>query len=53
MTRALINVPTTARRGEIIEIKAMIAHPMETGYRTGPNGAIMPARHHPPLRLHL
>ena len=53
MTRALINVPKTARRGEVIEIKAMIAHPMETGYRLGPNGADHPARHHPPLRLHL
>lgn len=42
MTRALINAPKTARRGEIIEIKAMIAHVMETGYRTGPNGAPIP-----------
>lgn len=39
MRRTLINVPKTARRGEIIEIRAMIAHPMETGYRVGPNGA--------------
>jgi sulfur-oxidizing protein SoxZ len=42
MTRALINAPKTARRGEIIEIKAMIAHPMETGYRVGPNGTAIP-----------
>ncbi len=42
MTRTLINVPKTARRGEIIEIRAMIAHPMETGYREGPKGTIMP-----------
>lgn len=33
MARTLINAPKTARRGDIIEIKAMIAHPMETGYR--------------------
>ncbi|MGO4129775.1 thiosulfate oxidation carrier complex protein SoxZ [Inquilinus sp. YAF38] len=42
MTRALINAPKTARRGEVIEIKAMIAHKMETGYRLGPNGQTIP-----------
>ncbi|WP_225767773.1 thiosulfate oxidation carrier complex protein SoxZ [Inquilinus sp. Marseille-Q2685] len=42
MTRALINAPKTARRGEVIEIKAMIAHKMETGYRLGPNGQPIP-----------
>jgi len=42
MTRALVNAPQTARRGEIIEIRAMIAHPMETGYREGPNGVVIP-----------
>jgi sulfur-oxidizing protein SoxZ len=42
MTRALINVPKTAARGEIIEIRALVAHPMETGYREGPNGAAIP-----------
>ena len=38
MTRTLINVPQTAVRGEIIEIRAMLQHPMETGYREGLNG---------------
>jgi sulfur-oxidizing protein SoxZ len=42
MTRALVNVPKTARRGEIIEIRAMIQHVMETGYREGPNGVTLP-----------
>ena len=42
MARALINVPTKAKRGEIIEIKALISHPMETGYRTGADGALVP-----------
>jgi sulfur-oxidizing protein SoxZ len=42
MNRALVNVPKTAKRGEIIEIRAMIQHVMETGYREGPNGAIVP-----------
>lgn len=42
MTRALINVPKTAVRGEIIEIRALVAHPMETGYREGTNGTTIP-----------
>ncbi|HEY5760909.1 MAG TPA: thiosulfate oxidation carrier complex protein SoxZ [Steroidobacter sp.] len=42
MTRALVNVPKTARRGEVIEIRAMIQHVMETGYREGPNGVTIP-----------
>jgi len=44
MTRALVNVPKSARRGEIIEIRAMISHTMETGYRVGPNGVPIPRR---------
>ncbi|TIS17936.1 MAG: thiosulfate oxidation carrier complex protein SoxZ, partial [Mesorhizobium sp.] len=42
MARALVNVPKTARQGEVVEIKAMIAYPMETGYRIGPNGSNIP-----------
>ncbi len=42
MTRALVNVPKTASRGQIIEIRAMIQHPMETGYREGLNGDRIP-----------
>ncbi len=38
MARALIKVPPTARRGEIIEIRTLIAHPMETGFRAGAEG---------------
>jgi len=33
MASALINVPKKARRGEIIEIKTLMSHIMETGYR--------------------
>ena len=40
--RALINVPAKARRGELIEIKTLIQHPMETGFRVGLNGALIP-----------
>jgi sulfur-oxidizing protein SoxZ len=40
--RALINVPAKAKPGEVIEIKTLIAHPMETGFRVGLNGALIP-----------
>lgn len=42
MARALINVPPKAARGDIVEIKALIAHPMESGYRAGPDGSRIP-----------
>ncbi len=42
MTNVLINAPKTARPGEIVEIKALILHPMETGFRPGANGKIIP-----------
>lgn len=42
MARVLINIPKTAKRGEIVEVRTMIAHPMETGYRVGPNGTKIP-----------
>lgn len=42
MASVLINVPKTARRGEIVEIKTLISHPMETGFRTAPDGKLVP-----------
>lgn len=42
MANVLINVPKTARKGELIEIKALILHPMETGFRAGTNGRLIP-----------
>jgi sulfur-oxidizing protein SoxZ len=42
MAGALVKVQARARRGEIIDITAMVAHPMETGFRTGENGQILP-----------
>ena len=42
MARALINVPTKAKRGEIIEIKTLISHPMETGFRHAQLAASIP-----------
>ena len=42
MARTLINVPAKAKRGEVIEIKTLISHPMESGYRVGTNGTMIP-----------
>jgi sulfur-oxidizing protein SoxZ len=42
MARVLINLPKRAKRGEIIEIKTLIAHPMETGYRLDNTGTAIP-----------
>ena len=40
--RALVHVPSAAKRGDVIEIKALIAHVMETGYRIGVTGQPIP-----------
>ena len=42
MARALINVPAKAKRGEVIEIKTLISHEMETGFRPDNTGKLMP-----------
>ena len=42
MANVLINAPKTAKPGELVEIKALILHPMETGFRPGTNGRIIP-----------
>ena len=42
MARTLLNVPKTAKRGETIEIKTLIAHLMETGFRRTETGETIP-----------
>ena len=42
MARALIHVPASAKKGDVIEIKTLISHVMETGYRVGVTGAPIP-----------
>ena len=42
MARALINVPKTAKRGQVIEIKTLISHIMETGFRRNDVGQPIP-----------
>ena len=42
MADAVISVPATPKRGEIIEIKALVRHAMETGFRRTQLGALIP-----------
>jgi sulfur-oxidizing protein SoxZ len=42
MPSALINIPAKAKRGEIIEIKTLMSHIMETGYRRTADGGLVP-----------
>jgi sulfur-oxidizing protein SoxZ len=42
MASALINVPARAKRGAIIEIKTLMSHIMETGYRHTAAGEVVP-----------
>jgi sulfur-oxidizing protein SoxZ len=42
MARALVNVPANAKRGDIIEIKTLIQHEMESGFRVDNMGKVFP-----------
>jgi sulfur-oxidizing protein SoxZ len=42
MASALINVPAKAKRGDIIEIKTLMSHIMETGFRRTTTGELVP-----------
>ena len=42
MARVVVSVPASAKRGEIIEIKTLAAHPMETGFRRTQLGELIP-----------
>jgi sulfur-oxidizing protein SoxZ len=42
MSAPLINVPARAKRGDVITIKTLISHEMETGFRYGTNGVLIP-----------
>ena len=37
-----LRVPTSAKKGEVVEIKTLITHPMETGQRKDSDGKIVP-----------
>jgi sulfur-oxidizing protein SoxZ len=42
MAASLLNVPAKAKRGDIIEIKALMSHIMETGFRRTTTGELVP-----------
>jgi sulfur-oxidizing protein SoxZ len=42
MASALINVPPKAKRGDVIEIKTLMSHIMESGFRHTSAGDIVP-----------
>lgn len=39
-----IKLPSSAKKGEVIEIKTLIAHPMETGLRKDQDGKVIPRK---------
>ena len=42
MARTLINMPGSAKRGEVIQIRTLIGHAMESGYRVDAQGHVVP-----------
>ena len=42
MARVAVNLPAQARRGEIIEIRTLAGHDMETGFRRTQLGELIP-----------
>jgi sulfur-oxidizing protein SoxZ len=42
VSNALVTVPKTAKKGEVIEIRTLVSHNMETGYRRTERGVPIP-----------
>lgn len=42
MAGTRITVPANVARGSLVEIRTLVAHPMETGYRLGDDGQLLP-----------
>ncbi|OGA21414.1 MAG: thiosulfate oxidation carrier complex protein SoxZ [Betaproteobacteria bacterium RIFCSPLOWO2_02_FULL_67_26] len=42
MARAVVSLPATVKRGEIVEIKTLVQHAMETGFRRTQLGIAIP-----------
>jgi len=42
MAGSRVRVPANAKRGEVIEIRAMALHPMENGFRFDTQGTLIP-----------
>ena len=42
MAEPRVRVPRQARKGEVVEIKTLMSHPMETGFRRDVQGQLIP-----------
>jgi len=42
MARALLRAPAIAKPGEVVEVRILLQHPMETGFRPGADGQVQP-----------
>ena len=42
MARAIVSIPASAKRGEVIEVKTIVGHAMETGFRHTQTGEAIP-----------
>ena len=42
MARTIVNVPASAKKGQVIEVKALVGHVMETGFRRSESGGSNP-----------
>lgn len=42
MANAILKVPKTAKRGDVIEIRTLVSHIMETGFRYSTSGGHIP-----------
>jgi sulfur-oxidizing protein SoxZ len=42
MARVIVNVPAQAKKGEVIEIRTLAGHAMETGFRRTQTGELIP-----------
>ena len=50
---ARIRVPKQAKRGEVVEIRTLLEHDNESGWRRNDRGQDLSAQHRHELRLHL
>ena len=41
-TRALVHMPRSAARGEVLDIRTLLQHPMESGHRADAEGRVLP-----------
>ena len=42
MARTLITIPPSPKKGDVIEIRVLIQHQMETGFRVSSDGKLVP-----------